>query len=243
MNIRNEEERTMTTAEMKNIKLGDHVVYVAAAETPETPAKEYNAMALGAPVEGYNSGAKLGSLFLNLIYLNELAVPVKVLAAPLVGSAVDDEHVAAVGAAAAKHDPAWHDAKEPERAAIVAANVEFVKAHPRSIGWKPMEDGAEVAALKLQIADLTALVESQQAILNQKPTETPAQPVSESQNADIGKPSANDLDAVAEEQKAAQDTSDEPAPAIENEPVESDAEAETEAEAKEPPAENEAPAS
>ena len=181
----------MTTAEMKNIKLGDHVVYVAAAETPETPAKEYNAMALGAPVEGYNSGAKLGSLFLNLIYLNELAVPVNVLAAPLVGSAVDDEHVAAVGAAAAKHDPAWHDAKEPERAAIVAANVEFVKAHPRSIGWKPMEDGAEVAALKLQIADLTALVESQQAILNQKPTETPAQPVSESQNADIGK-MAND---------------------------------------------------
>ena len=57
--------------------------------------------------------------------------------------------------------------------------------------------------LTARVADLTVLAESQQAILNQKPTEAPPQPDNKSY-ADNGKPSAADLDAVAGEQKMAE---------------------------------------
>ena len=64
----------------------------------------------------------------NVVAGEPLAVPVKVLAAPLVGSAVDDEHVTAIAAAAAAHDPAGHAAR-PGRPAVAGGAGDDATGH------------------------------------------------------------------------------------------------------------------
>jgi hypothetical protein len=132
-------------AELSSIELGSRVVYAVGGV-------EHNAIALGAPSEGYNQGIRLATISLNLIYLNLLGVPVKIVAAPLLGVAADEDHLAEVAKVAAEKTQGYHTSPPDVKEAMAADHLEHIKAHPRTYGWRPYVEGEEAAALKAQVA-------------------------------------------------------------------------------------------
>ncbi len=213
--------------ELSNIKLGSRVVYAIGAV-------EYNALALGSPNEGWNQGIKLASIFLNLVYLNELGVSQTVAAAPLLGVAADDQHLAAVAESAAKKTFGYVTADPQTRQDMVAAELSHVKANPRTVGWRPFVEGEDVARLKEQLATADeAIGQLNHAMALSMRPEKPAVDqflqllavpavasfVADPANREAiekaleiggaekpGDPSADDLDAVAAEVETAADT-------------------------------------
>jgi hypothetical protein len=132
---------------VKGIGQGDRVVYAIGGV-------EYNAIALGTPSEGYNAGTKLKSFHLNLIYLNEQGTPVRIFGAPLLGEVASDEHLKDVAEDALHRDPAWKALPGEARTEQVERKLAHLKANPRTIGWKPFVEGAEVEALKACVEKL-----------------------------------------------------------------------------------------
>lgn len=177
-------------AELAAIKRGDRVVYAAGGV-------EHQALALDAASEGWSQGIRLGTIALSLIYLDDLGVPVKVIAAPLLGVAADDEHLAEVAQAAAEKTFGYLRADERERAEMVAEQMANIKAHPRTIGWRPDVENEEVATLRAQLAQASeAIGQLNHALAQTMKAPDPAPP----------QPSAEDLDAVATEAQAARAT-------------------------------------
>lgn len=144
----------MATSDLKNIKLGDRVVYADGTA-------EHNAIALDSPHEGHNQGIKLKSLFLSLIYLDDLGVPVKHIACPLLAVAADEEHLKGVALDAAERDVEWPRGEAVQKLGstevakrksdLVAEHLSHVKANPRTIGWRPYIDGEELARTKAKL--------------------------------------------------------------------------------------------
>jgi hypothetical protein len=133
--------------EMKAIKLGSRVVYAVGDV-------EYSAIALAPAGEGYSQGLRLSSIFLNLIYLNEFGVPVKIIGAPLLGVAADEDHVKEVAQKAAEKTLGYTSSNLEGRSAIYDAQVDHIKANPRTVGWKPYVEADEVAKLLAHVQEL-----------------------------------------------------------------------------------------
>lgn len=134
-------------AELSSIKQGSRVVYAVGGV-------EHNAIALGAPSEGFNQGIRLATISLNLIYLTELGQPLKVVAAPLLGVAADDEHLADVAQIAAQKTQGYVTSPPDVKKQIAADHLAHIKAHPRTNGWRPYVEGELVAVLKARIAQM-----------------------------------------------------------------------------------------
>lgn len=172
--------------ELSSIKLGDRVVYAVGGV-------EYNALALGTASEGWSQGIRLGTISLSLTYLNEFGVQVKVLAAPLLGVAADDQHLKGIAQQAAEKTFGYVTAHDDVKAQMVAEQLANVKANPRTNGWRPYVEGEEVSKLRAQLALAAEMIGKLNDALNQ-PEDEPAQPAGQP-----GLPSAEDLDAVEAE--------------------------------------------
>jgi hypothetical protein len=133
-------------AELAAIELGSRVVYVVIGV-------EYNALALGTASEGSALGSgRLSSIFLSVTYLNALGGQVKVIAAPLLGVAADDEHLAEVAQQAAERTFGYATADREKKAQMFAEQLANIKASPRTNGWRPYVEGEELATLRAQLA-------------------------------------------------------------------------------------------
>jgi hypothetical protein len=160
-------------AELSSIKLGDRVVYTVGGV-------EYNALALGAASEGWGQSIKLTSIFLSLTYLNKFGVQVKIIAAPLLGIAADEEHLKDIAQQAAQKTFGYVTAHDDVKAQMVAEQLANVKANPRTNGWRPYVEGEEVTTLRAALNDKN----DQLALLDAKIAEltAPADPAIEKQS-------------------------------------------------------------
>lgn len=121
----------MSTQDMvSSIAKGSRVVYAVGE-------KEYNAIALDIVHPGYSQALRLHSAFLNLIYLGDEGEPVKVFAAPLLGTEADDAHLSESADAAARKDVRFGEGDSDSREAIYDEHLERLTSNPRTIGWRP----------------------------------------------------------------------------------------------------------
>lgn len=228
----------MSSENLKDIKQGDRVVYAIGGV-------EYPAVALGSVNSSYSQASRAFSAYLNLVYLNEQGTPIKVVAAPLLAVAADEDHLNLVAESAARSDLSYKEASAEEKHQIFEEKLRLVRLNPRTIGWRPEnldtpappKSDSDYALSRLlpyivrlgkavseidphaignvdgtsmigAITSAIRLLKQQQAILNQAPEPVPASipvegTIGENETA---KPSAEDLDAAAEEQKAADAT-------------------------------------
>jgi hypothetical protein len=134
----------MSTADaVAGIGRGSRVVYVA------NDGVERNAIATDTPHYGYNGAVRLHSAFLNLVYLNDEGDTVVVAAAPLLGVAADDEHLAASAKDAVRKDVRTPGSGFEDKEALFEEHFTRLKANPRTIGWRPgsVGDGTPNCAL------------------------------------------------------------------------------------------------
>lgn len=151
------------------VKKGDRVVYVA------NDGVEYNAVALDIAHFGFNQAIRAHGAFLNLAYFDALGNPVKVSAAALLGSEVDEEHVGMSAYEAAKRDVRYHGSSADDKEELVHEHAERINANPRTIGWRPgsVEDKVYVPANPARFDDVLA---AQEAFMQQK-TLVPSVPI------------------------------------------------------------------
>jgi hypothetical protein len=129
------------------VKKGDRVVYVA------NDGVEYNAVALDIAHFGYNQAVRASGAFLNLAYFDALGSPVKISAAPLLGSEADDEHFGMAAYDAAKRDVRYHGSTGEDKEALVHEHFDRLKATPRTIGWRVGSVGEPVSVSKSDIPE------------------------------------------------------------------------------------------
>ena len=126
-----------------DVKQGSRVVYAA-------NGVEREAIALGEPTVGVNSGTKSASHYLNLVYLNDAGEPVKVMGVPLVTAAATpemlDQYAALNAAAEQRPGPERDQARERWR-----KQLEDV---PRTTGWRPYVAGEAVRVLQDEVEHL-----------------------------------------------------------------------------------------
>ena len=202
---------------LKDVKQGDVVVY-------EINGVQRNAVSQSSPWLGYNSGRRSASFHLNLTYLEENGSAVRVVGAQLLTKAASDEELAEIAKiSAAQHHSPSHEKLQHEDTAWLAAHDDATKAEvlrlksqPVTIGWRPHVDGEEIAALKAEASEIIHRVINERDEARKQVDELQAKLDSFAvQPMPPSSPSAADLDAHAEEQKAAEATGGVPAPATE----------------------------
>jgi hypothetical protein len=166
---------------LEDVRQGTRVKYAGG------DGQEHDAVALSAPLLGFSNAIHGGSHFLNLIYLDEAGIAVKVPAAPLLTEAAgsDDLHAHAELTVPASR-------KSEERELQVQAEQFRSTKEPRTIGWRPYrEDEFEgiVATLTLEHSLMVARIQVLEADLSKAQAElAAAAPVIPAQGVGGGEP-------------------------------------------------------
>ena len=144
---------------VNDVMEGSRVVYTA-------NGAEHDAIALGKPTLGVNSGTKSASHYLNLVYLSETGENVKVMGAPLVTAAATpemlDQYAELNAAAEQRPGPARDEARERWRRRL--------EAEPRTTGWRPKEYREEVTRFKDAQANLQRYLDKTIRLLKEAET-------------------------------------------------------------------------
>lgn len=177
---------------VSEVKQGDPIIF-------QVQEKEYNGIAMGDAAVGVHPGAKRAGIYLNLVYLNENGVVVKMLSAPALPSAwaADDlDKLVAAEIAARRHDHRKNTLVERGGDVDESTLRKELLEVPQISGWKVCGEMQYALRVSLQqkteeLKKITAERDYLKALVAKSMAPLP---------------SAEDLDRVAEEQEAAQQT-------------------------------------